>query len=104
MKAISERSLDLGQFPLAIYRFLGMGILIGSFLLHHLVLRVLIWNDQKLLKKYVAGISNYCRLVRNLLNINVTYTNPSSSTPEPTLVIANHMSYIDIIVLAERYP
>jgi lyso-ornithine lipid O-acyltransferase len=84
-------------------KFLGMFGIILIFLVHHELAKIVIWNEEKRLNFYLKSISRYCRLALKLLGITVTF--PQGHSPiKGKLIVSNHVSYIDALILFAYYP
>lgn len=81
---------------------LAMAILIIAYVLSA-VAGVLLFRDPHLRRRYSSAcISVFSRLMLRLLGVRVTATGPVP--PGGSLVVANHVSYLDILVLAAQRP
>lgn len=80
--------------------FLALAVI---FILHHELLTLIIRNDSRRLSLYLKSIQRYCKLVSSLLDIKVV-TPVAESPGQGKLMICNHMSYIDVLILFAAHP
>ncbi|MCM2349263.1 MAG: 1-acyl-sn-glycerol-3-phosphate acyltransferase [Bacteriovoracaceae bacterium] len=67
-------------------------------------MKLLVWSEEKRLKLTLLIVPVLCRVGLWILNIQVTRDSPINSRPKGKLLIANHLSYLDILVLFAHYP
>lgn len=84
-------------------RFAGFFSLVLLFLAHHGLLRVFIWDENRRLKWYLTSIKRYSALGLKLLGIEVDH-HRRPQTPGRKLLVANHLSYVDVLVFFSLYP
>jgi 1-acyl-sn-glycerol-3-phosphate acyltransferase len=97
------RPADLRRLGVALLRFGAFGALLVAFLLHHFVAGLVIRDEARKLRYYLRSISRTSDLVLWLLNIRVTVYG-DLRTVGPQLVVANHLSYLDVLVLFRFFP
>lgn len=73
------------------------------FICHHQLLWWLVKNEERRLKIILKSVSRYCRLTFRLLSIEV-YSNEDFRSPNGSLVVCNHLSYIDALILYSLNP
>jgi 1-acyl-sn-glycerol-3-phosphate acyltransferase len=86
----------------AIKFFLFLKILV-IFMIHHSIVDFLITEKKRRLNFYIKSISSYSKLALNLLCIKIE-KNSQNSHLKSSVIVANHQSYIDILILAAHYP
>lgn len=80
------------------------GCLCG-FLFHHGIVRLLIRDEDRRLTYFLWSIKHTCRLSLRILGIEVELELPALDRRRSgLLLIANHMSYVDVLVLFSHYP
>lgn len=87
----------------AVLKFLGFSATMMCFILHHTVLTLVMRDQEKKHRLFLKNICRYAALVKYLLNIKV-YQRGNSSEVKGSLIVANHMSYVDVLILAVLYP
>lgn len=85
-------------------KFLSMLSLIFIYLIHHFILKILIQDEARLSSIGLKNISLYSRLAQIILNIKIQTNNKLADKTTSSLIVANHLSYIDIFILASEYP
>jgi 1-acyl-sn-glycerol-3-phosphate acyltransferase len=86
-----------------VFKFLGMFSVILGFIVHHEIIRLLIWNEDKRLKYFLKSISLHCKVALWFLDIKVSF--PNGRKPiEGKLIVSNHVSYVDALILFAYYP
>ena len=78
-------------------------MIVVTYILHHEVIGLLIRNEEKRLKYYVRSVQLTIKLGLKLLGIKPVYRKLSESK-KGGLIVSNHLSYIDILVLFAEYP
>jgi len=79
----------------ATFRFIIFLILAVSFIAQNIFV-----TD---IDKRVRSVQKYCRLILKIFNIHVEY--PLGQSPaKGRLIICNHLSYVDVLVLFAQYP
>lgn len=84
-------------------KFLVFVTIMMAFIIHHSVAGVLIWSEETRLKYFIRSIALTSKLCLRVLNIKV---NLSGARGEVTqrLIVANHLSYLDVLILFSLYP
>lgn len=72
-----------------------------ALIVHHEIIKLFI-KDEKRLAHYLKSISFYADFALKVLNIEVQVDDYKEVKQK--LIVANHMSYIDVIILFSRYP
>ena len=88
---------------LALLKFLVMGFLISGFLLQQSILRLLVSREERFLSFAKRSMVFYCQLAKKILNIEVKFEN-ESGVNRPGLIVANHISYLDVLILGASHP
>lgn len=73
------------------------------FLIHHGLVTILIFNEKKRLRYFMKSIQLTSRLALKILDVKVNAKNVSQGA-RGKLLIANHISYVDVLVLFSHYP
>lgn len=84
-------------------RFTGFFIIVTLFILHHEIVKLFIRDEIKRLRYFVKSVSLTSRLGFPLLKIDVNFKNIPENLP-PGLIVSNHLSYLDVIILFSRFP
>ena len=84
-------------------KFAGMLSIIVSFLIHHEIAKLFIWNEEKRLKFYLRSISRYTKMALWVLSIKVIFPRGQSEI-KGKLLVSNHVSYVDALILFAYYP
>jgi 1-acyl-sn-glycerol-3-phosphate acyltransferase len=88
---------------IAVIKFLGMfGIILG-FIVHHEIVKLFIWGEQKRLNYFLKSISFTCKAALRLLAIDVQFPK-GHSVIKGQLIVCNHVSYTDALILFAYYP
>lgn len=77
--------------------------IILSFIAHHTIAGLLIWNENTKLRYFLWSISQTSKILLKILNVRVTREGPLGEVRQ-RLVIANHLSYLDVVILFAYYP
>lgn len=88
----------MGGFKLII--FVSMMVL---FIIHHSVAGLLIWSEELRLNYFLRSISLTSKLCLRVLNIKVNRQGAGGEVTQ-RLIVANHLSYLDVLVLFSHYP
>lgn len=86
-----------------LFRFLAFFLVMMLFLVQHSLMALLISNEKKRLKLYLKSISFYSRLGLLVLNVKVSLHGVRGEVKQK-LIVANHLSYLDVLILAAFYP
>ncbi len=97
------RSHELFRFGIALCRFTVFGVLLVFFLLHHLGASLVIRDEERKLRYYLRSITGMSERVLRLLNIRIT-VHGDLRTVSHQLVVSNHLSYLDVLVLFRFFP
>ena len=79
-----------------IFKLVGMITVIGVYLVHHTLMK-------GTRKELTASLTSYAKLALWILNVRVT-TNLTKEQATNKLVLSNHISYLDILVLSSVFP
>lgn len=79
-----------------------IGLLICLILLHSFI-GLVIWPEQKRLKFYLWSIQKISAFGLKLLNIEVIKFGEIDKI-QNSLIVSNHLSYVDVLILASAYP
>lgn len=80
-----------------------MGILILGFLAQQSTLRLLFRWEEFFLSFAKKNLVLYCRMAQKILNIKVNFEK-STGGSTPGLIVANHLSYVDVLILGSSHP
>ena len=84
-------------------KFFLFASVILLFLCHHSLILLLIKDEKKRLKYFLRSIRYTSRIGLRILNVRTTYLGARGEVKE-RLIVANHLSYLDVLVLFSRYP
>lgn len=84
-------------------KFLSMLAMIFLFLIHHSLLKLLVFDENRRCHFYLKSIAAYAKITQMILNMKIKYKN-FLDKKESSLIVVNHLSYVDILILASRYP
>jgi 1-acyl-sn-glycerol-3-phosphate acyltransferase len=87
----------------SVLKFLGMMGIIFSFLIHHEIAKLFIWDEEKRLKFYLRSISRYTKMALWVLDIDVSFPKGQQEI-KGKLLVSNHVSYTDALILFAYYP
>lgn len=73
------------------------------FVIHHTLVSLFIWNEKSRLKYYLRSISLTSKLALKVLNVRVAYEGVRGEVNQK-LLVANHLSYLDVLILFAEYP
>jgi 1-acyl-sn-glycerol-3-phosphate acyltransferase len=76
---------------------------IGVFLGHGLMLKLLVRDPVARRRLLVRNVSSYSRWALRRLGVQVNVRN-NKTTSENYLIVSNHLSYLDLMVIASVYP
>lgn len=94
------RPISLSLFgPL---KFMAFLVLIMMYILDHSIVSLMVRDSKKRNQYFLKGIARYATIIQYLLNIKVVHER--GSAVKGSLIVANHMSYVDVLVLAVAYP
>ena len=88
---------------MALLKFLCFVLSAGLFMIHHQVASLFFKDENKKLRYYLKSIRLTCLWGLKILNVKVEMPTASSSQ-RGQLLISNHLSYVDILVLFAHYP
>lgn len=86
-----------------IFKFILFSGLMALFLIHHTLVSLFIWNEKLKLKYYLQSISLTSKLALKVLNVRVYYEGQRGEVNQK-LLVANHLSYLDVLILFAEYP
>ena len=92
------------QLLLGLSRYLIFFCLCLIFIVHHELVGLVLRQEKLRLHYYLKSISWHCRLALWLFNIKVTASSASDKKLPQGLLVCNHLSYIDVLVLFAYYP
>jgi len=95
-----DKRLD---FVIGTFKFILFLNFLLLFIFHHSIAFFLISEKRKRLKYFIKSISIYSNLALKVLSIRVDI-NQKLKVCNPYLIVANHQSYTDILILAAHYP
>lgn len=85
------------------FKFFSFIAVIFFFMIHHSVAWAFIRDEKKRLKYFLRSIAFSARLGLRILNVKVNHQGIRSEVKK-RLIVANHLSYLDVLVLAAYYP
>ena len=88
---------------IGILKFSVFIFLMLLFVIHHTVASLLIWNEKLRLKYFLKSISLTSKLALKVLNVRVAYEGQRGEV-NCSLMVANHLSYLDVLILFAEYP
>lgn len=88
---------------MALLKFIIFVLSACLFIIHHQIAGLFFRNENKKLKYYLKSIQVTCLWGLKILNIKVEKPETTPAT-QGQLLISNHLSYIDILVLFAHYP
>ena len=91
-------SLIFGLVKLTLF-----AVIISGFIAHHTVANLLIWNHNLKLRYFLWSISQTAKLLMKVLNVKVTKEGHAGKVTQK-LIVANHLSYLDVVILFAYYP
>jgi 1-acyl-sn-glycerol-3-phosphate acyltransferase len=80
-----------------------LALVIGCLLVHHFCLNLFVRHKTKRLKILSESVGFYSRLVNRILGVKIDSDLKLEQT-RGHLILSNHMSYLDIMVLSSVYP
>ncbi len=102
--SLSVRSLSLPFVHLrALLKIMSFFMLAMLFIVHHQLMWWLIPSEKLKLRIILKSISLYCRLTMRLLSIEV-HSKANPQMLQGKLVVSNHLSYIDALVVYSKLP
>jgi lyso-ornithine lipid O-acyltransferase len=84
-------------------RFISFISLMLIFLVHHALVQLIIRNEKIRFRYYMRSIRNTSRLGLKILNVRVVRSGVRGEVTRQ-LIVANHLSYLDILVLFRELP
>lgn len=101
---ISEvKPLSLLSFSFGVIKFVVFALIILTFLIHHTIAGLLIWSQNLRLRYYLWSISKTAGAALKVLNVKVSREGNLHEIRQK-LIVSNHMSYLDVIILFAYYP
>lgn len=82
-------------------KFAAFFLIVTFYIFHHEVVKLFIRSEEKRLKYFVKSVAAYTRIGLKLLNMEVDYR---VNDYRPGLIVCNHLSYLDVLVLFSKYP
>ncbi len=92
------------NFILTLVKITTVFVLILAYLLTSFVVGLLVWDTWKLREVRTHLISFYSRLGLAVMNVEVSWSGETLTETNSQLIVCNHLSYIDILVLAGQWP
>lgn len=86
-----------------IFKFVAFSGLMLVFLIHHTLVSLFVWNEKLRLKYFLQSISLTSKLALKILNVRVDYEGQRGEVNNK-LLVANHLSYLDVLILFAEYP
>ncbi|MFZ4713893.1 MAG: lysophospholipid acyltransferase family protein [Bacteriovoracaceae bacterium] len=86
-----------------LFKFFLLVVVVVTLMIHHFILNLLLRKGPRKLRILSKSVGRYCRLSNKILGLKIN----SDLKPEQSqglLIISNHMSYLDILVLSSVYP
>ena len=88
---------------LGFVKFFSFFSVVMLFILHHSLASILIRNEKKRLKYFLKSIAITSRIGLFILNVKVNHQAPRGEVKR-RLIVANHLSYLDVLILTAYYP
>jgi len=86
-----------------IFKFITFSGLMCLFMIHHTLVSIFIWNEKLRLKYFLQSISLTSKLALKVLNVRVNHSGQRGEVNQK-LLVANHLSYLDVLILFAEYP
>lgn len=96
-------SVNLVSLSSGIVKYALFVSIILSFIVHHTVAGLLIWNEKLKLRYFLWSISQTAKVLLKVLNVRVTREGYLGEIKQ-RLIVANHLSYLDVLILFAYYP
>lgn len=77
--------------------------ILSGMLLHHSILELILRNEKAKIKYFLKSIQWTARVGLKILNVNVHHTGVGGEVTNK-LIVANHLSYLDVLILFSYYP
>lgn len=103
MSVAMEALAPVSSLPRALSKFLGFGALLASFVVHHSLIVLLVRHRGARHRLFLRSLPRYARIAQRILGLRVL-EREITHRPEGALVVANHLSYLDVLALAPLYP
>lgn len=87
----------------AVFRLIGFFLIISSYLVWGSLIYVFTKNPEARRRKLIANGSRYCRWIIKNFNVQVVCKNPIPAN-ESSLLVGNHIGFIDILCLQALQP
>lgn len=102
---IDSKTNETSQLDIlfGVMKFIVFVSMIILFLIHHGLIRIFFWNEEKRLSYYLTSISLTSKIVLGLLNVKVEFVGVRGEVNKK-LIVANHLSYLDVLILASEVP
>lgn len=78
-------------------------ILMVFFLIHHSIVSKLVFSEKLKLRYFLKSISVTSKIALKLLNVKVSRFGVGGEVKQ-RLIVANHLSYLDVLILFAHYP
>jgi lyso-ornithine lipid O-acyltransferase len=85
-----------------VLKFLCFFVVAFAFMVHHQLVSWIIKDEERRLRYFLKSIQFTSKLGLKILNVKVKA--PPEDSAHGNLLISNHLSYVDVIVLFSRYP
>lgn len=86
-----------------IFKFLSFLCLVPALIVHHSLIFIFITNQEKRTLALISSLQTYSRLGLRILGINLIYDFDPRSVKN-SLVVTNHLSYIDVLAFSSLFP
>lgn len=87
-----------------LFTFFNISIAILGFLLHGFVIRWVVVEPRRRRELLLKNVHKYSKLAIRIMRISVLTRGETGGGPQNSLLVCNHMSYLDMIVLASVRP
>jgi 1-acyl-sn-glycerol-3-phosphate acyltransferase len=84
-------------------RFFFFVLLLLVFILHHSLVSLILWNETTRLNYFLRSIQLTAKMGLWILNVKVSHEDTSEEIKNK-LIVANHLSYLDVLILFSLYP
>lgn len=87
----------------ALIKYTAFGSLIAAFLAHHTLITFIVRNEEKRHRYFLKSIQITSKLALKVLNVKITRHGIRGEVSQ-RLIVANHLSYLDVLVLFTEFP
>lgn len=88
---------------IALLKYFFFLLILFTYLVHHTAISLLLQDEKKRHRYFLKSTTGYASVIKKLLQIEVIADRPGREVTG-SLIVANHMSYVDVLILAVAYP